>query len=239
MKERPILFSGEMVRAILDGRKTQTRRIILHRHAFQTFPEKQTADEIRERRGMRLMLDDASPDRAACLEYLVKRCPYGAPGDRLWVRETVGFVRDGDHDREALMKGKGAPKAADGWSPRYRADGLPPNTVETGFPWWPGIHMPRWASRLTLDVTAVRVERLQSITEEDARAEGFPIPHGVPGRIRVKTPDGKVTQSRGVIHDFTARGGFCHVWDGLNEKRAPWSSNPWVWVVTFTRGGAS
>lgn len=184
--QRPILFSGEMVRAILSGRKTQTRRAI---------------------RGQ-------DPDVDADL-----RCPYGAPGGRLWVRET--FAADPDHPDALTM-----PEYEGGQNPGhllYRADarkfGSPTlmingNDVDR-IRWRPSIFMPRWASRITLEVQGVRVERVQAITEDDARAEG----------AGLRSPTGHAVGS--------ARENFAMLWDRINAERAPWSSNPWVWVVVF------
>lgn len=184
MKERPILFSGPMVRAILEGRKTQTRRILSARDLAEMQP-------------------DADTDEPAVVQSL-----RFSPGDRLWVKET--FTR---------IRGNGIRL----W---YRADGEPLDRDGNVMPTTPG--EPRWASplfmrridsRLTLEVTGVRVERLQDITEEDARAEGVePFDTGNAGDDR-----------------FSAREQFAALWDTINGKRAPWASNPWVWVVAFTR----
>ena len=143
-------------------------------------------------------------------------CPYGAPGDRLWVRETWAV---GDRDNDVLY-------AAD---PLWNVNGVavpPPinkGTVHAGN-WRPSIHMPRWASRITLEVTGVRVERVRDITEADAIAEGI-IPQaygfGVEG-----------------LHMSlqTAREAFGCLWDSINAKRGyGWSVNPWCWVVAFRR----
>jgi hypothetical protein len=177
VKERPILFSGPMVRAILDGQKTQTRRIV----------KPQPSIEGQE-------------------PHLV-RCPYGVPGDRLWVRETWG---------EGGMTKPGDPAS-------YAADWPDAGAIRK---WRPSIHMPRWASRIDLEVTAVRVERLQAITEEDARAEGAAhrIARGgdLSGALEGETP------IQHVAH-------FRDLWDSINGERTPWASNPWVWVVSFKR----
>lgn len=212
MADRPILFSAPMVRAILDGRKTQTRRII--------------RDDW-----WRCLDPEDEDDR----EQALRMCPYGAPGNRLWVRETwrpeelsenaldgIRFKADG-----AFVPIANTTEAATDWvvAAKNRHDGK----------WRPSIFMPRWASRLTLEVTAVRVARLQDITEEDAAAEGFPLHGPQPTRIRITDTDGTVTASPGLSIHTTARGGFCSLWDGINGDRAPWASNPWVWVVEFRR----
>jgi hypothetical protein len=197
--ERPILFSGPMVRALLEGRKTQTRRIA----KFQGFTEFSTY-------APGIIWHGVSPS-------MKLKCPYGRPGDCLWVRETWGAVWP---DME--------------WTPleqckiEYRAD-LPPGS--TDFPgqwpaedgrgsdeapkWRPSIHMPRWASRIILVVNNVRLERLQMISHADILAEG----------IRDAGPGGEI------INTDT----FARLWDEINGDRAPWVSNPWVWVMEFRR----
>ena len=196
MTERPILFSGPMVRAILDGRKTVTRRVVT------------VGDTIEER-------DDGTP-----WPYYTTwthgedgtpwaPCPYGKPGDRLWVRETF-CLRDPDHHPE---RGYWYAATDDVDNPR----------------WTPSIHMPRRASRLTLDVTEVRVERLNAINEGDAISEGIDArcDHGCSSLC------GCAMCIEGGCPTATSK--FEELWDAINGKRAPWSSNPWVWVVEFTR----
>lgn len=168
-RERPILFSGPMVRALLDGRKTQTRRVVNPQPA-------------------------TSSDGRACGPI---RCPYGAPGDTLWVRETWCSYMPG--------------------SVRYRADGH----NDAGWTWRPSIFMPRWASRLTLRVYGVRVERVQQITQADARAEGVVDTSGAWGDLTDTDRAGP-------------RGAFEALWNSINAERGfGWDVNPWVWVVSF------
>lgn len=193
MSEHPILFSGPMVRAILEGRKTMTRRVV-----------KGVALEWLAT-GMFTPAYVAHPDNHLC--------PYGQPGDRLWVRETWRIPG-------------GAPN---GWTD-YKAD-----DDREGFKWRPSIHMPRLACRILLDVTAVRVERVQDIKQRDAMHEGIePEPVEVSGS-QVVFPRGKVPQdARLVGSDYKA--GFHKYWDSLNAKRGNgWDANPWVWVVEFKR----
>ena len=207
-KERPILFSGPMVRAILDGRKTQTRRAV--KRPVWAHP----ADNG----------EDFSSDSPAfchrntgCLvDYL---CPYGQPGDRLWVRETFCLV---EPNGEPMPPGGqlvevGCGKVAEAW---YRADvELGIRGVMSGLAWRPSIHMPRWASRITLEITGVRVERLQEISEADARAEGCEVRQRMLGQ-----------------GEESPRFVFQSLWGTLNTKPPfRWEDNPWVWVVEFKR----
>lgn len=171
MSEHPILFSGPMVRAILHGTKTQTRR------ALRPQPDRKLDATVHyDRATGGAMWASIHGDHGT-------HCPYGKPGERLWVRETW-------RKAEGVLQ--------------YRAD---PVTWGPTRKWTPAIHMPRVASRLTLEVTGVRVERLQDITERDAIDEGE-----------------------------TGTSGYRLLWDDLNGKRGlGWSTNPWVWVVEFRR----
>lgn len=215
-RERPILFSGPMVRAILAGTKTQTRRIIKHRHAFITEHTKTTAREASDHDNMPLIL--RPEDESAAKAYLTKHSPYGVPGDRLWVRETWLYVGPGSGSEidGPIEQARGEnQKPANCW---YRA--TPISNLDVGtYRWTPSIHMPRWASRLTLEVTEVRVQRLAEISEEDAWAEGIGGQDCGP-----LTVDGRVL--------------FASAWDALNGRKARWESNPWVWAISFRRLGA-
>ncbi len=180
MKERPIIFSTPMVRAILDGRKTMTRRV------------------------MKPQPEDYPYHHGLAVYRVAKKCPYGVPGDLLWVRETWATTEQaGVHPSDAEMV--------------YRATDPDWETME-GWQWRPSIFMPRWASRLTLRITSVRAERVQDITEEDARAEGF------------KDVVGKYARGD------EARIWFAELWDIINAARGfGWDTNPWVWVIGFER----
>lgn len=221
MKEHPILFSGPMVRAILAGRKTQTRRVVKWRpydegqafdftgieagHYATGHPEHGWVLRTRGRGGV--WNDLTEPER----------CRFGQPGDRLWVRETWAiFAPD--------------PAGRPGWRMSgceeviaYRADGE--MTLPPGVRWRPSIHMPRWASRLSLEVTQVRVERLWAINEDDARAEGVEL---------VDDPRAKCVRM-GEAAARPYRYEFRRLWESINGKRegASWSANPWLWVVGF------
>lgn len=221
MKERPIIFSGDMVRAILDGRKTQTRRMV------KAAPHSQ-AEGVQHFEGVRwdwLRYDGLRLDTF--------KCPYGKPGDRLWVRETTWECID-NNDRL-----------------HYAADGPVRDTDLRRYRRRPSIHMPKWASRITLEVTAVRVERLQDISEEDAVAEGcytneqygdmagceeglWPCPncegyqvHGGIGpnmgwiEVDCKTCDNAAKRLKSL-------------WESINGPDS-WAANPWVWVIEFNR----
>ena len=187
--ERPILFSAPMVRALLAGTKTQTRRVVKLRGA-----------EVIDERGWQTVFLRSpwpwSPEADAWVP-----CPYGAPGDRLWVRETWAAPHDRDHLRPREIP--------NGTRIHHRASWEGPS----GLLWRPSIHMPRWASRITLEVTGVRVERLQAISEEDAKAEGCPFDEPPPGKPWAW---------------------FRKLWMDINGAES-WASNPWVWVVEFKR----
>jgi hypothetical protein len=194
-----------MVRAILGGRKTQTRRVLKPQPSPQT---------VRDH--------GAWPDSFAQVYG-----PYGVPGDRLWVRETwVSSYQNGCWGTAfradmSFVQGKRAhPKG-----PHFHAKELGPHVR-----WRPSIFMPRWASRITLEITGVRVQRLQDISEEDAQAEGSEW-YGV-ADLR---PDGELREGPSVAY----RAGFHDLWDSINEKRGfGWDANPWVWAITFKRVSA-
>lgn len=215
MKERPILFSGPMVRALLAGTKTQTRRVVkptppAGADSFGTYYHPDPRPHFWAFGGDALM-DFAVP------------CPYGQPGDRLWVRETWGYF-GGD---EYLYQ-------QDTGSVGYRASQVDGLDHIPGGRWRPSIHMPRWASRITLEVTGVRVERLQGISDADAVAEGIE-----------KQEDG-IGWKRGPIsgdHPNTAtrtafpKIAFQSLWESINGPDS-WAANPWVWAVEFKATGA-
>lgn len=220
-REIPIRFNGDMVRAILDGRKTQTRWLMK--------PQPPRPEDVHAKAGIDFGLFRGERHdwwRPSGPVWAVRelmgtepqwRCPYGGPGDLLWVRETHALLPRYD----ATPVRHFHPERGLATSVFYKAGGPERVFVEGDAKpgrWRPSIHMPRWASRLTLRVTSVRVERLQDISEDDARAEGV-VGWDVP--------------SLGV----NPRDGFRVLWDSINEKRAPWASNPWVWVVAFERVG--
>ena len=216
MKERPILFSAPMVRAILAGRKTQTRREVNRINGIgpvTCFGGSEATGYDFALRDRRDMWNEFREDE------LLGRCPYGIPGDRLWVRETwFDNMASDDGDTE-----KTPARCV------YRSDGefieqFPEDYMEGK--WTPSIHMPRWASRITLEVVSVRVERLQDITNMDALSEGC-------DGERWLDADG--SEGRGVEPWEQ----FRELWRNINGPDS-WDANPWVWVVEFRKlkGGA-
>ncbi|WP_188036041.1 hypothetical protein [Pseudomonas sp. EZ-C24] len=224
-KERPILFSGPMIRALLDGRKTVTRRPIkpsmrgfdvsfeLHQQDDGSWRPMHTFDES--------CMDDQGTEHPVV-------CPYGKPGDLLWVRETWycdhfevmrgPYLKPADLD-VAEARGDG--------TLAYAADGLTPYEADQPI-WKPSIHMPRWASRILLEITDVRVERLQDISEHQALAEG----------VRLYTDHAELGDWYHVdgIETYSAdpRKSFELLWTSINGDES-WSANPWVWAVEFKR----
>lgn len=239
MSEKPILFSGPMVRALLCGAKTQTRRLV--RVPESGLPVSLDGYEYRSDKdyfGALVRQDDLG---ASCYPL---RAQYGVPGDRLWVREAWGLRRHLDHSdwNRGSLRGLGA--LPEDWEIDYRADY---GTNQESCFWRPGIHMPRWASRIMLEITEVRVEQLQEISEGDAKAEGVLIPvtdsECPPGKVRplMRVPHPYVPRSGSIVdlaEDELYRAEFAALWDDINEKRGPWASNPWVWVVSFRKLGA-
>ena len=199
MKERPMLFSGPMVRALLAGTKTQTRRVVKIPQRMEGF---------------------TSP-AGALVDF---DCPYGQPGDRLWVREACRAheITDAEHDGVhlpnpgtdgvvyladgAFREIENTPEASEKWISLSSYRGKDCATV-------PPIHMPRWASRITLEITNVRVERLQQISVQDALAEGV--------------------QREGEYLDMP-RMAYKSLWEQINGAGS-WDANPFVWVIEFRR----
>lgn len=203
VKDRPILFSGAMVRAILEGTKTQTRRIV------KGWP-----------------LGWLEPPTSFTPEFVVNSAngasPYGQAGDRLWVRETWAphWMYEGIRPSDILIDDKSCLF--------YFADGGIKGGCEAGQrakKWRPAIHMPRAASRITLEITEVRIQRLQDISEADAVAEGV----NLQPRLTAYNKDSGC--SWGKQDPVEA---YCNLWDSINGAGA-WGANPWVWALTFKR----
>ncbi len=215
MTDSPILFSAPMVRAILDGRKTKTRRVVKGRWI-------PIVEQVLEVNG-KWVWDT--------LEYELKT-PYGRPGDRLWVRETWG-INDYRYSRPAPI-------------PKTRPDDLQEDAlvyfatecdaeITNEMPQTPAIHMPRWASRITLEVSDIKVERLQDISDADAICEGVEYESADPGFYYVPGIYPHSITAVGIEEpgDRHAARSFAKLWDHINAAKAPWSGNPWVWVVQF------
>ena len=226
MAEKPILMSGPMVRAILDNRKSQTRRVMKPQPVYQTNTTPQawkwvpphakphaTASYLGPRP---YCIWDASikPMDSGASSGLLALCPYGEPGDVLWVRETWHT----NHTRETVLYRADYP----GCDP-FKESECGEDCSLVGEKWRPSIHMPRWASRITLEVTGVRVERLQEISPEDVAAEGFRPDSDEPMR------DGTRLTAAG------RRMVFAEFWDSMAADGARWDDDPWVWVVEFVR----
>lgn len=210
---RSIIFTAESVRAIEACVKHQTRRIL--KPQPKNTPE---GGELWRWASKKLDEGECHTDQKALRRLAAKCCPYGRPGDRLWVRETWAtrsLKFEGEESKVVLL---------------HRADDLDVTEYETAPDdkegrWRSPRFMPRWASRLTLEVKRIRVERLQDITERDARAEGA-------------NPEFEMS-----VEDFyskrppesTYRLGFEHGWERINGARAPWETNPWVFVIDFKR----
>lgn len=221
MKERPILFSGAMVRSLLNCTKSQTRRVVKHEDIVEVV----TRDEFISQSPYPL---SKAPTPAIQYVRLSNShvvgiyCPYGQPGDRLWVRES-GWERP---ERTPKMMREGAdtwPRfayAADGWNEQDRAD-----FKAWGFKPRPSIHMPRWASRINLEITGVRVEKLQDISEADAIAEG--IDAALCEQFTTKAP-GRHFLKPAALHAYAG------LWEAINGAGS-WDENPWVWAVEFKR----
>ncbi len=202
IKERPILFSPPMVRAILGGRKSQTRRVIGLEKAWHDSPAEIT--EWREQNGLWFGLNGWNTV-ANC------KCPYGKPGERLWVREPWHLAAEFD---------------------AWKGSQFGPDAIDVGYS-SPGDalldagrkrharFMPRWAARITLEITGIRAERLHGISESDAQAEGAMVQlcslHSEPDAMK-----------------FQHRNGFINLWETLHGEGS-WSLDPWVWVVEFKR----
>jgi hypothetical protein len=214
MNEHPILFSAPMVRALLDGRKVQTRRIIKGAWLDRLNRGEGHIDEV------------ANRSQVSC------GCPYGVPGDKLWVRETwgVGSRPDpwGGYDGIEYRADEGFidPEEKYPTLDCYKVEtpeGVCLNDYKAG--WHSPIFMPRWASRITLEITDVRVQRLQEISEEDASAEGVDSYKHIGKRDR----NGDMYSTESYAYRFR------ELWDTINAKRGfAWSVNPWVWALTFS-----
>ena len=234
MKEHQILFNAQMVRAILDGRKTQTRRLVKQSSGPHTIEQV-----------------IATPDSLDA--FIRHRCRYGQPGDRLWVRESwrigawdedsgcvaIDYMADG-YCRKEWIKPTNDPRgeifarlwlqsANDARKVYGELDQYDWQAGESPCRWRPSIHMPRWASRILLEIVSVRVERLQAISDADAQAEG--VERVVIGEGWRRYCDDEIV---GVPPCATARDSYGTLWQQINGPGS-WDANPWVWVIEFRR----
>ena len=233
-KCKPILFKPEMVLAIQRNLKTQTRRLIK--------PQPPALDEVKRRAGIgfELFTDErtAPTYRVAGPVWAVRellgrepewKCPYGKPGDMLWVRETWGILDNGPDDYPYVIWK--ADRAVD-WCDNNRRSGAIHYVGSETRPkkWRPPIHMPRWASRLTLLVTDIRAQRLQDITEQDARAEG--VTPFQPGPNQDLDPGDCWSACNNPGREHLAS--LEYAWNEMHGwSPNSWASNPWVWAITF------
>lgn len=202
MKERPILFSTTMVKAILEGRKTITRRIVKNKTDITSHPD--TIEKVYKGNPPDAKGWDEDEFAAKVKDWnshiSIGKCPYGQIGDHLWVREGMRFVND-----QVVYEADKCPVI-------FPPDYVPPEKYKGGvFTWNAPIFMPRKLSRITLEVTSVRVERLQDITPHDASQEGLP------------------------DLESSVIGSFARLWNTINSKRGSWKDNPWVWVIEFKK----
>ncbi|HBM9969065.1 hypothetical protein ACJBF7_22175 [Enterobacter sp. 04-C-01-SI_S15] len=227
MTERGMIFNGEMVRAILGGQKTQTRRIVNWRGLSEGLNLNFSGLRVCEYpKGWVIESESRSSTEWRCQP---TPCPFGAVGDRIWVRETFQGPLFDLEQMEAYQE-----DSSKFHKPEfcvYKADGKPApeyfdadDNLHCG--WRPSIHMPRWASRITLEITGVRVERLNDISEEDARAEGIIdggcLNCGEPEPCNCSNPAPDATDA------------FAYLWQSIYGQEN-WNANPWVWVIEFKR----
>ncbi|ECB0428850.1 hypothetical protein EUV16_19505 [Salmonella enterica subsp. enterica serovar Agbeni] len=222
MNERGMIFNGEMVRAILDGRKTQTRRPV------------KPQPELTERSGFSwngVVFGSGSDDRETNRNFAHVKCPFGKPGYRIWVRETFR-VHSRASDVATLVY---RASVRNSWTEQtHRVPVAVCNKPAIPEKWTPSIHMPRWASRITLEITDVRVERLHNISERDALREGlFQLPAS--GRYCLQPG----MQYFGMA-SRSAKEVYSWLWASIYGEES-WAANPWVWVIEFKRveGGAA
>ncbi len=238
MKERPILFSAPMVLAILDGSKTQTRRLVTvpwHK-GKRCLPY----DPYYTESAGKLLCQDGDGNYFPITE--IASPPYGVPGDRLWVREThflygrweswkeAGNAGDEDYFWKFVPQPEKGARFPDSQWPA--PTGIATTRHEIGWFKRPSIFMPRWASRITLEVMDVRVQRLLEINEEDAVAEGI---ESAGETLLGKTPLWKLYGKIASSAALNPTSSFASLWNSINAQRAPWLSNPWVWAITFKR----
>lgn len=221
MKERPIIFSAQMVRALLAGTKTQTRRAMKPQpsdswspFSFGEVHKMRDGEFVLDRNGGPIVIGYGPSNEDGDEAY---PCPYGQPGDQLFVRENYRLCAEAD--------GVPARDTNEAYRIWYEADA----PHQPGFgKLRPSIHMPRWASRINLEITDIRVERLQDISDEDAAAEGCVAMEGCMWHTFEEADAGIP------MHPHTARDAYEALWESINGEGS-WDKNPWVWCITFRR----
>lgn len=210
MIERGMIFNAEMVRALLDDRKTQTRRPV-------RFPV------LDKNLGCELAGNELAGELSAG-NYL--NSAFGKPGDRIWVRETFRVHSRATDVATLVYKAS----VRNSWTEQtHRVPVSVCNKPATPEKWTPSLHMPRWASRILLEITGVRVERLNAISEENAASEGV---------AQFRGGFWKHYQPGWTQHQLSARGSFVTLWKSIYDEES-WQSNPWVWVIEFKRCGST
>jgi len=210
VKERPIIFSGDQVRAILDGQKTSTRRTLKWQ------PLDVIKGKVIDGAQTWVTLDTRDPNHGSII-----KCRHGEIGDHLWVKETWCPVHDSEFGEEDWVDYRATPRYANPGVSHPAGWENAPDDPEA-LKWRSSRFMPRWASRILLEITDVRVERLQDISLNDCKAEGIP----------------QFSFARGALSDTPPdpRWKFIELWDEINAKSGyPWASNSWVWVIEFKR----
>jgi hypothetical protein len=228
MKEHPIPLYGWEVNAILENRMSQLRRVVRPQPDYSilkpgTVLEPHICPElVPSHHGKKAWGFYCKPYHGRDVPAFAFDCPYGTVGDTLWVRETWQQVVERKRDHQWFVKPNPQQGVGEILYAATHAGEAPPK-------WRPSIHMPRWASRLTLKNTDIRVQRLQDISEEDAIAEGITHAEFAMGvlQYRVGGKDYSIP--------YSFKGGFCNLWNKINAKKHPWSSNPWVRVISFER----
>jgi hypothetical protein len=282
IRERPILFSGPMIRAILEGRKTQTRRVVKpmpfidYPTGFRLQKEYKLEHHVKCSFVQAGMLCDCHAIYEPWKGERIAACPYGKPGDRLWVRETWASIKEMDDIPESFLdlpeeyeqivertlvtyratprigiRFPGVIRPVDRMTYLHETTELEHHYFGWPIKWKPSIFMPRWASRIILEVADVRVEQLQSISEADAIAEGIEPLYSAeaikstvglePYRFGEPVPwtnylwHGRKGGTEGYSNAANAIDSYRSLWESINAKKYPWANNPFVWVVEFKR----
>ena len=238
MKEHPILFNADMVKAILEGRKTQTRRVV----------KKQSIFENEDCKSHRITYFSKSWGCPCCGagHILDTQCPFDKVGDRLWVRETWQAISPEYpplpiEECDIIYKATDSHPGFDAYEyaiDMCLSDDYVERIGDITYPWKPSIHMPRWASRITLEITNIRVERLQDISEEDAIDEGIQEYEGI---VDIKCYSGSPVEIHGIRYGKDCEhedpiNAFEELWDAIyKETEKSWDNEPWVWVVEFKK----